>query len=59
MAGWMDDERFQILFNSISVISGRCGDNFENLCAVEARFLWQYFCLKRVWNPGLLHKQAR
>ena len=33
MDGWMDDLRFYVLFNSISVISGRSlGDN-EMLCA--------------------------
>ena len=31
--GWMDDLRFYVLFNSISVISGRClGDNERLLC---------------------------
>ena len=33
--GWMDDLRFYILFNSISVISGQCVDDNERLCAVE------------------------
>ena len=33
--GWMDDLRFYVLFNSISVISGQwVGDN-ERLCAME------------------------
>ena len=33
--GWMDDLRFYVLFNSISVISGRCLDDNERLCAME------------------------
>ena len=33
--GWMDDLRFYILFNSISVISGQCLDDNEILCAME------------------------
>ena len=31
----MDDLRFYVLFNSISVISGRCSDDNERLCAME------------------------
>ena len=33
--GWMDDLRFYDLFNSISVISGRCLDDNERPCAME------------------------
>ena len=33
--GWVDDFRFNVLFNSISVISGRCLDDNERLCAME------------------------
>ena len=35
--GWMDDLRFYVLFNSISVISGRWADDNERLCAMEHR----------------------
>ena len=36
MHGWiMDDFRFYILFNSISVISGQSADDNERLCAME------------------------
>ena len=35
--GWMDDLRFYVLFNSISVISGRWADDNERLCAMEPR----------------------
>ena len=31
----MDDLRFYVLFNSMSVISGRCSDDNERLCAME------------------------
>ena len=31
----MDNLRFYVLFNSISVISGRCLDDNERLCAME------------------------
>ena len=34
---WMNDLRFYVLFNSISVISGRCLDDNERLCAMELR----------------------
>ena len=34
---WMDDSRFYVLFNSISVISGRCSDDNERLCAMKLR----------------------
>ena len=34
---WMDDLRFYVLFNSVSVISGRCMDDNERLCAMEHR----------------------
>ena len=33
--GWMDDLPFYALLNSISVISGRCLDDNERLCAME------------------------
>ena len=35
--GWMDDLRFYVLFNSISVISGRLAGDTERLCATELR----------------------
>ena len=39
IVGWMVDLRFYVLFNSISVISGRCLDDSETLRAMELR-LW-------------------
>ena len=33
----MNDLRFYVLFNSISVIPGRCSDDNERLCAMELR----------------------
>ena len=37
MNGSLDDLRFNVLSNSISVISGRWADNNERLCAMESR----------------------
>ena len=37
MGRWMDDLRFYILFNSISVISGRLTGDKERLCAMKFR----------------------
>ena len=34
---WMDDLLLYALFNSVSVISGRCLDDNENVCAMEPR----------------------
>ena len=34
---WMDDFRFYVLYNSISVISGQWVGNNERLCAMEPR----------------------
>ena len=36
----MDVLRFYVLFNSISVISGRWADDNERLCAMEPRIDW-------------------
>ena len=44
--GWMDDFRFYVLFNSISVISGRCSDDNERLCAMELRLRLRRFHLE-------------
>ena len=37
MDGWMDDMRFYVLFNSISVISGRWKVDNGRLCAMKLR----------------------
>ena len=47
----MDILRFYILFNSISVILGRCLDDNERLCAVEPCLHLEDFCLKPGSNP--------
>ena len=44
--GWMDDLRFYVLSNSISVISGRCLDDNERLCAMELRLRLRRFHLE-------------
>ena len=38
MDGWMDDVQFHVLFNSISVISGRCLDDNEKAVCNETPF---------------------
>ena len=43
--GWMDDLRF-FFFNSFSVISGRCLDDNERLCAMELRLRLRRFHLE-------------
>ena len=43
MDGWMDAFRFYVLFNSISVITGRCSDDNERLCAMELRLRLRRF----------------
>ena len=44
--GWMDDVRFYVLFNSISVISGRWVDDNERLCAMELHLRLRRFHLE-------------
>ena len=41
--GWVNDLRFYVLGNSISVITGRCLDNNERLCAMELRLQMRRF----------------
>ena len=41
--GWMDDLRFYVLFNNISVISGRWLDDNERLCARDLRYETEHF----------------
>ena len=43
--GWIDDLQFYVLFNSISVISGRYSDDNERLCAMEHRLRLRRFHL--------------
>ena len=50
--GCMDDLRFYVLFNSISVISGRCmGDN-ERQCAMEPCLRSERFPLQAGLETG-------
>ena len=46
----MDDLRFYVLFNSVSVISGRWEVDNERLCAMERRLRLRRFCLERGSN---------
>ena len=48
--GWMDDLRFYVLFNSVSVISGRREVYNERLCAKEFRLMLRRFRLERGSN---------
>ena len=48
---WVDDLRFYILFNSISVISGPWADDNERLCAMEPRLRLGRFRLEWGSNP--------
>ena len=41
----MDDLRFYVLFNCITVISGRWADDNERLCAMEPHLQLRRFCL--------------
>ena len=50
--GWIDDLRFYVLFNSISVISGRCKVDNEKFCAMEHRLRLRRFCLEQGSNSG-------
>ena len=43
--GWMTCD-FTSFFNSISVISGRCADNNERLCAMEPHLRLRRFRLE-------------
>ena len=49
--GWMDDLRFNVLFNSISVISGRLADGNEMLLAIELHLQMSRFRLEWDSNP--------
>ena len=46
LEGWMADLRFYVLFNSISVISGRRLDDNERLCAMELHLRLRRFYLE-------------
>ena len=45
--GWMDDLRFYVFFNRISVISGRWADDNDRLCAMETILGLRRFRLER------------
>ena len=54
----MDDLWFYVLFNSVSVISGRWPDDNERLCAMEPHLRLRRFRLERGSNSGPLDQQA-
>ena len=51
---WMDDLPFYILFNSVSVISGRWADDNERLYAMEPGLGLRRFRLELGSNSGPL-----
>ena len=54
----MDDLQFYVLFNNISVISGRWADDTEGLCAMKPRLRSRRFRLQRGLNSGRLDQGA-
>ena len=50
----MDDLRFYVLFNSLSVISGRLADHNDRLCAMEPRLRLKRFHIEWGLNLGSL-----
>ena len=54
----MDDLRYYVLCDSISVISGRCEVGNERLCAMEARLRLRRFRLQRGSNSRSLDQWA-
>ena len=50
--GWMGVLQFYVLFNSVTVISGRWEVGNESLCAVELRLRLRRFRLERGSNSG-------
>ena len=48
----MDDLRFYVLFNSISVILGRCADNSERLCAMATPLTVEKISPRAGIEPG-------
>ena len=50
MDGWMDDMRFNVLFNIISVVAERWEVIIERLCAMELRWRLRRFRLERGLN---------
>ena len=49
----MDDLRFYVLFNGVSVISGQWEVDNERLCAMELRLRLSRFRLERGSNSGI------
>ena len=50
--GRMDNLRFYVLFNRISVLSGRFLDDNERLCAMEHRLRLERFPSQAGLEPG-------
>ena len=50
--GWMDDSRCYVIFNSISVVSGRWLDDSEGLCAIGPSVWLERFPSQAGLEPG-------
>ena len=50
MDGWIDDLRFYVLFNSVSVISGQWEVDNKRLCEMELHLRFRRLCLERGSN---------
>ena len=55
MDGWF---AIYVPFNSISLISGRCEDDNDRLCAMEHGCGWKDFRFQQVSKPGPPDQQA-
>ena len=58
LSGWMpmDDSRFYVLFNIITVISGPWAADNKRLCAMEPRLRLNAFRIERGSNSGPLQR---
>ena len=50
--GWMNDMRFYVFFNSISVISGRLVEDNKRPCAMKNPFTVEKTSLRAGLEPG-------
>ena len=50
--GWIDDLRFKVIFNSISVLLGRLEGDNERLCAIKPRLRLERLPPRAGLEPG-------
>ena len=58
MDEWMDDLRFYVIFNSISVISGRWLVDNERMCAIEPILRSERFPPQARLEPGIARSEG-